>query len=1162
MPQSADFLSTLNPAQRQSVEHVSGPLLVVAGAGSGKTRALTFRIANLVLTHRIDPENILAVTFTNKAAKEMKARIETLFAEQEAKAQFGKPLAALPDAKQTKLRSQVYKSVTKHLWIGTFHALCARILRFDIEKYQDEQGHQWTKSFSIFDESDAQNSIKDIVINKLNLDKKRFDPRSVRFAISNAKNQGLTPEQFERDQPNFRGRTIATVYSEYQKVLAANNALDFDDLIRVPVQLFRQNESVLGYWHKRFRHILVDEYQDTNRTQYDLISLLVTNGEDQKTFNNWNQRSIFVVGDADQCLPPGTQVATPDGNVAIEDLQIGDEVRATAGQRSLQSGTITHIHKGYYNGQLWCIRVSDSKSGRQRILKGTPHHILMARTVPLENRHYVYLMYRADRGYRIGITTGKRQNDGYEQENTGREDIGFKVRVAQEGADKLWVLKATDTRAEATYYEALLSAQYGLPTMIFHSTGRNMGLPDDLIFKLFQKIDTITNAQTLMRDFQLHPDFPHYRPQNGSRRQTLNLTMFGNVRRERLPIKADHRIQWSSNRDDIAETIKTAGFPIRPGKLPGTYRYETARASYRDAVQVSTAVAESGSLEIRRRAQIDSVMYDFMPLSHLHPHMRVLIGMGYGVEEADIEEVWQEEYDGPVYDLEVDKRHNYLANGVLVHNSIYSFRAADFTILMDFQKDFGDGLPDDDTRSMVKLEENYRSTENILQIANHIIDNNTERIDKVLRPTRGFGETVYCYRADDETDEAQFVVGKIRALVKHNPDLNYGKFAILYRTNAQSRSFEEQLVRFDVPHKVVGGLRFYDRKEVKDIVSYLRAIANPADTVSIKRVINTPKRGIGKTTLERLDGAAEQLGVPLWEILQDETSVKTLAGRSAKGVLAFADLLKTWQVQAETTPASVVIQGVLDDSGYVADLKSQGTEEADNRIVNVQELYNAAVQFESENEESNLLMFLANASLGTDQDDKETDDQVSLMTLHASKGLEFPVVFLVGLEQGLFPSFRSLDDPAAIEEERRLCYVGITRAEDILFISYALERRLYGYREPATPSMFLAELPEELLLSNRALPTQMASSPRSVQGGAKGAGKGKITTSQPRKKSDKPGTHFHDWEVGDRVIHPAFGEGKVIMVLGAGTKMCLAIQFPGMGKKIIDPKLTPLQPLQ
>ncbi|MEB3230876.1 MAG: DNA helicase PcrA [Leptolyngbyaceae bacterium] len=781
MAQSTDFLATLNPAQRQSVEHLCGPLLVVAGAGSGKTRALTFRIANLILTHRVDPENILAVTFTNKAAKEMKARIEKLFAEQEAQAQFSKPYDALPEAKQMKLRSHVYKTVTKELWIGTFHALCARILRFDIEKYQDEMGHKWTRSFSIFDESDAQNTVKDIVINKLNLDKKRFEPRSVRFAISNAKNQGFTPEQFEREQPNFRGRTIATVYTEYQKVLAANNALDFDDLIRVPVQLFRQNESVLGYWHKRFRHILVDEYQDTNRTQYDLISMLVTNGEDQSTFNQWDQRSIFVVGDADQ--------------------------------------------------------------------------------------------------------------------------------------------------------------------------------------------------------------------------------------------------------------------------------------------------------------------------------------------------------------------------------SIYSFRAADFTILMDFQKDFGDGLPDDDTRSMVKLEENYRSTENILQIANHIIENNTERIDKVLRPTRGRGETVYCYRADDEVDEAQFVTGKIRALVTHNPDLNYGDFAILYRTNAQSRSFEEQLVRFDIPHKVVGGLRFYDRREIKDIVSYLRAIANPADTVSIKRIINTPKRGVGKTTLDRLDIAAEQLGVPLWEIIQDETSVKTLAGRSAKGVLAFTELMKTWQAQAETALASTVIQGIVDESGYIADLREQDTDEAENRIANVQELYNAAVQFEAENENANLLLFLANASLASDQEDKDDTEQVSLMTLHASKGLEFPVVFLVGMEQGLFPSFRSLDDPAAIEEERRLCYVGITRAEEMLFLSYANERRLYGSREPATPSMFLSELPEELMLSNRSLPKRIGSNLREIKAESK--------TPQP----SNTGEHFDDWQAGDRLIHPAFGEGRVVMVLGAGNKICLAIKFAGQGKKIVDPKTTQLQRL-
>lgn len=775
---TVDFLSHLNPSQRRAVEHFCGPLLVVAGAGSGKTRALTYRIANLVLTHRVDPENILAVTFTNKAAKEMKERIEKLFAEREAFDRHGKALEALSSREQTSLRSYVYKNITKNLWIGTFHALCARILRFDVEKYQGANGIQWNRNFSILDESDAQSLVKEIVINQ-NLDDKKFEPRSVRYAISNAKNQGLSPEGLEREQANYRGRVIANIYAEYQKSLAANNALDFDDLILMPVKLFQQNDQVLGYWHKRFRHILVDEYQDTNRTQYDLIKLLVTNGEDTKTFHDWNQRSIFVVGDADQ--------------------------------------------------------------------------------------------------------------------------------------------------------------------------------------------------------------------------------------------------------------------------------------------------------------------------------------------------------------------------------SIYSFRAADFTILMNFQQDFGDGLPDDDTRTMVKLEENYRSTENILQAANELIENNTERIDKILRPTRGSGEMIFCYRADDETVEAGFVVNQIRQLESANPELHWGSFAILYRTNAQSRAFEELLVKYGIPYNVVGGLRFYDRKEVKDVLAYLRAIANPDDSISLRRIINTPRRGIGKATLDRLDKAALELGVPLWQILSDETSVQTLAGRSAKPVIAFARMIQKWQEKAEELPASEIVQGVLDDSDYVQDLRQQGTDEALDRIQNVQELYNAVRQFEEDNDESSLPLFLANASLASDLDNLNETEQskVSLMTLHSSKGLEFPVVFLVGLEQGLFPNFRSLEDPKAIEEERRLCYVGITRAQERLFISYARERRLYGSREPASPSLFLAELPKDLLLGSvaNAIPKRMATPIREVR----------------KQAIDAPGTHADDWSVGDRVIHRAFGAGHVTHIFGAGNKICLAIKFPGLGQKIIDPKITPVQ---
>jgi DNA helicase-2/ATP-dependent DNA helicase PcrA len=777
MPQPVDLLSQLNPSQGRAVAHFCGPLLVVAGAGSGKTRALTFRIANLILNHRVDPENILAVTFTNKAAREMKERIEKLFAEQEALVKHGKPLEALPDATQMKLRSHIYKTITKNLWIGTFHALCGRILRFDIEKYQHPNGYQWTKNFSIFDESDAQSLVKDIVLNELNLDDKKFEPRSVRYAISNAKNQGLSPEAFEREQPNYRGRAIAEVYAKYQQRLAANNAMDFDDLILMPVQLFRQNEQVLAYWHKRFRHILVDEYQDTNRTQYDLIRYLVTNGADTQQFTDWNHRSVFVVGDADQ--------------------------------------------------------------------------------------------------------------------------------------------------------------------------------------------------------------------------------------------------------------------------------------------------------------------------------------------------------------------------------SIYSFRAADFTILMDFQQDFGDGLPDDDTRTMVKLEENYRSTENILQAANELIENNTERIDKVLRPTRGEGESIFLYRAEDETSEAKFVVNQIRTLQFEHPDLDWGDFAILYRTNAQSRAFEEELVNYSIPYTIVGGLRFYDRREIKDVLAYLKAIANPDDSVSLERIINVPRRGIGKTSMERLKLAAQQMEVPLWQILQDETSVQTLAGRSAKSVMGFTHLLQTWQQQVDQRPAAEILQGILEDSGYVADLRTQDTDEAEDRLKNVQELYNAVIQFEEENEDNSLVAFLANASLASDLDNlEEGQNRVSLMTLHSSKGLEFPVVFLVGVEQGLFPNYRSLDDPQSLEEERRLCYVGITRAKERLFISYARERRLYGSREPASPSLFLAELPKELLLSNvmGAIPKRMTTPIR-----------------EAKKQKVMPNIHADDWTVGEKVIHKAFGAGQVTHIFGAGNKICLAIKFPSIGQKIIDPKITALQ---
>jgi DNA helicase-2/ATP-dependent DNA helicase PcrA len=336
-------------------------------------------------------------------------------------------------------------------------------------------------------------------------------------------------------------------------------------------------------------------------------------------------------------------------------------------------------------------------------------------------------------------------------------------------------------------------------------------------------------------------------------------------------------------------------------------------------------------------------------------------------------------------------------------------------------------------------------------------------------------------------------------------------------------------------------MKFYDRKEIKDAVAYLRAINNPADTVSLLRVINTPRRGIGKATVDALVNASQQLGTTLWEILSDETSVNTLAGRSAKAVNNFAAMIYNRQEQIKVVPGSEILQGILEDSGYIKELQDQATDEADNRISNVNELHNAMLQFQEENEgeDISLQAFLQSAALSSDLDNlKEGQTAVSLMTLHASKGLEFPVVFLVGLEQGLFPGYRSLQDPSLLEEERRLCYVGITRAQERLFLSHARERRLYGSRESAMRSQFLDEIPAELLTTQNKVTRSST----------------KTTSATPSKQSTSG-----IWQVGDRVLHKSFGLGEITHIFGEGNKVSVAIKFLSLGQKIVDPRVAQLQ---
>ena len=799
MHQTNNFLfKSLNNEQLQAVKHVFGPLLVVAGAGSGKTKALTHRIANLIENNAIDPYNILAVTFTNKAAKEMKARLEVLLAQELAFNQFGQPWSTLKEIDQNQLRTNVYQDRLKDLWIGTFHSLFSRLLRYDIEKYNDPEGLKWTRQFSIYDETDSQTLVKEIVSQDMNLDPKRFDPKKIKRAISNAKNQCFTSNELEEKAGDHFEKIVAEAYKRYRISLSKNNALDFDDLLLLPVFLLRQNDFVRDYWHKRFQHILVDEYQDTNRTQYELIKLITAGNTEPQKFQNWEDRSIFVVGDADQ--------------------------------------------------------------------------------------------------------------------------------------------------------------------------------------------------------------------------------------------------------------------------------------------------------------------------------------------------------------------------------SIYSFRAADFRILIGFQEDFKNGCNNEGKASLIKLEENYRSSSNILNAANSLIENNTERIDKVLRATKEKGELLKLLSCDDEISEAEAITSKLKSLNNSNQKPIWKNCAVLYRTRAQSRVLEESLVRWQIPYTIFGGLRFYDRREIKDAIAYLKVLVNSADNVSLLRIINVPRRGIGKTTIQKLVDLSNKFNIPLWEVLNDKQSIEETIGRSSKGISKFTELMNDLLCYLENSGPAQLLQLILEKSGYLSDLLNSGTEESEDRRNNLQELINAATQYEEETENGDVEGFLSTAALTTDNDTKKNNpNSVTLMTLHNSKGLEFQNVFITGLEQGLFPSHRSVDTPSLLEEERRLCYVGITRAKERVFLSHARERRLWGgMREATIPSIFLSEIPEDLI--DGELPQTGGASIRRDWHLDRLT---RVDRNNSNEFINKPinavrklysgPSKGKSWIVGDKLIHSKFGKGEIIHIFGSGEKISLAVKFGDKGSKILDPRLAPIR---
>lgn len=1077
----AALLDSLNPEQRRAVETTEGPLLIQAGAGSGKTKTLTHRIAYLLATHKASPYNILAVTFTNKAAKEMRERVAGLLGQNPDNRSF------MP-------------------YMGTFHGICVRLLR------QDGEYAGIPKSFVIFDESDRQAAIKQ-VSKQLMLDEKQFPARTLSGMISSAKNELVDPGEYASTARSPGQRAAAQVYPLYQKMLKEAGALDFDDLIARTVHMLKANAEVRKKWQQQFTYIMIDEYQDTNAAQYSLIKLLTA-----------ETKNIAVVGDDWQCLPAGSLVETPEGPVDISKITAGQRVLAASGRGKTGVFKVTKTHVFTQKKELLKITLESGKT-----LQVTPRHIMFSRWDNLQTEYLVYLMYQQNKGYRIGIAKGTRF-DGR------KHDLGLRVRANQERADKMWVLKVARDRAEAQYYESLWSSLYGIPMTVFRADpNRAMHMTQKQLDAIFEKVDTRTRVVKLCDELGISLEYPHYVPQATSRygreRLVANLVLFGAGK------PGGSRLSANTSKQTNLQAFSELGYSVRSAKS-GTYRSEVHMNDFGALEQVASKVMALSPAEVQlyRYAFLTDQKFMFTPASQIHAGMRIPVVKDNLVSDERVVSVEKIENSKPVYDLDIEKVHNFIADGVVVHNSIYSWRGADFRNILRFESDFSNC-------TVIKLEQNYRSTKHILDAAHAVITKNEQRSDKQLWTSLGQGLPVQIIPVGTERAEGEAIVRQIRNTVDSNAR-NYGDFAVLYRTNAQSRSIEEAFVHYGIPYRVVGGVRFYDRKEIKDVIAYLRLIFQPQDRVSFERIVNIPARGIGAKSLQNFYAWQTEQNLSLHQALIGVNDCMSLTPKARKGLGELADIIATLATAAQTSSVQEVIDGLLKRISYLKYL-DDGTPQGEARQENVRELLSVAQEYQ----DVGLDGFLEEVSLVSDLDGADfSGEAVTLMTMHAAKGLEFPVVFMPGLEETIFPHSRALYDQSEMEEERRLCYVGMTRAKQELYMLYTGSRLLYGGVQHNPPSRFLSEVGGEV---------------QTVGGGYQ------FTQNTP-SYSDEPSYDFSESQAapeepryipelqeGDKVRHQLFGSGVVVNMDGETA----TIHFKNKGTRKLNVAFAPLEKL-
>ena len=1068
------YLEDLNPAQRDAVLTTEGPLLVIAGAGSGKTRVLTRRIAHLLAAVGVKPPEILAITFTNKAAAEMRERVADL---------VGPP--------------------ARGAWVMTFHAACGRILRREAERLG------YRSNFTIYDQADQIRLTKQC-LEELDRDPKRFTPRGIHSQISNAKNQLISPAEYGNRIASFYDQTVADVYELYQRKLFGSNAVDFDDMLFLTVDVLERFPEAGEKWQKAFRYVLVDEYQDTNHAQYRLLQLLAA-----------QHGNVFAVGDPDQCLVAGTQITMADGSKKpIEEVSAGDEVLTCFGSGVFGPGRVARTHESRATEGI----AITTASGRRIV--STPEHVHFAgfKVGRTPQVHMTYLMWKRGHGFRIG--TSRTYTNARSQSLAGPA-----IRLNGEHADAAWVIGTFTSEAKARLSETLLSLRYGLPTVPFvarpgrRGDGRSLVGDQRLLDRVFSELDTEAGGLRLLADEGLsfaHPHFSSATTTTGARvRRRLTVALCG----DRRGAGPQHRISLFGYDEDGRAALERLGLPLRPAYAGSDgWRYESSFADFGKLHETVARIQDGLDVSVRYTARLaeqdDAVGKErnslpFMPASAVRPGMVMVDETG----KFDlVERVERVVLDAVVYDLDIERTHNFVAGGLVTHNSIYAFRGADIRNVLEFERDFPGA------RS-IALEQNYRSTNSILEAANGVIRNNRERKEKNLWSELGEGDPVHVIEVEDEHAEARYVAAEIAMLVEQG--YSGREIAVFYRTNAQSRVLEDVLVRQGIAYQVIGGPRFYERAEVKDLVAYLQVIDNPFDAVSLLRIANRPRRGIGDSTLAKLMTFADQAEMSLWEAM-DRCDPAGVGTGPAKAVGSFRTIIQSLMSAAQELELPELIEEVLQRSGTMEALEAERTIEAQGRMENLQELVAVAREWQEQTQEPSLSSFLQEISLYSDQDAIRGEGSlVTLMTLHNAKGLEFRAVYLIGMEEGIFPHSRSIEEQG-VEEERRLCYVGMTRAMEKLTLMHASSRMLYGGRSYNLPSRFLDELPERHVERERLRPASWSN------------------YGAPRQSQIAPRDDAPSLSTGDSVKHGTLGEGVVVRIEAGGV---ITVRFADDGSE-------------